>query len=990
MRQAIVVSAVSLIALLSIPDVTAAQAQGRTIAGVVTRAVGGRPVQGVTVTVTGSPQFAQSDETGRYAILAPDGDVRLSFRAIGFSRKDVLVAATQTNMDVALSEDVFELEAVVVTGQATTVERRNATTATAHVSGEDVTKVTAPTIESSLTGRVAGVNLQSNSGAPGGGIQMQVRGNNTILGAYDPLYVIDGVIYSNVRIAGGRGDIDDAAFLVAEDDPVNRVADINPSDVASIEILKGAAASSIYGSKASNGVVVITTNRGQQGKPQVTLTSRLGSFQLANSLQSRRFTSVAEAKARYTSVTAGAAIDSIAAANGGELPYNDLYNQVWNTRSPSYEIIGDVRGGNGSTRYYVSGTWKKDQGIEENTGFGRQGLRINVDQGLGTKFDVHVSSVFNRAFHARGWDNNCNNYACGGYFLAYEPSFIDLRPGPDGKFHQPIPGLEQAANPIQTGTLAQNHTETNRFTGGVSVDFAALSTDNSSLKFVGAVGADIFQQQDNLWSPNDLFYEQPQTLPGEAIQNNGVGRNVNWNLNAIFEQQFGPANTTTSGGLQFEERQIGTSRVRTQNLVPGQQNVNQGTNTTVTENFTNERTLGFYLNEQALLSQDRIILNAGVRAERSSVNGDVSKYYIFPRFSGAYRFQSLMGAGSELKLRASYGETGNQPLFGQKFTLLNTPQLGGGNGFTVAGNAGSPNIEPERLKEWEGGFDASFLNGRATLEATYYNRHTTNLLLQRVPAPSSGFATQIFNGGEIQNKGFELVAGYAPIQRGDVTLLFRSTFTTNRSKVLHLPVPGFRPPLSGFGGLGVTFIQEGQSLSQIKAFAYDATGTPTATIVKVGDASPDYRIGITSDLTWKSFSFGTVWDYQHGGDIINLTSFLYVDSQLSPDFGTPAYTTKLNAYNDGVMTPFIEDASFLKLREVSVGWLVPQRVTGALGLGVRDVRLGLSGRNLKTWTNYSGLDPEVANLGDAAIRNNLDVAPYPPSRSFFFTLAVGF
>jgi len=989
-RKAIVLGAVSLIALLSIPDVSAAQAQGRTIGGVVTRAIGGRPVRGVTVTVTGSQQIAQSDDSGRYAILAPDGEVRLSFRAIGFSRKDVLVPATQTNMDVALTEDVFELEAVVVTGQATTLERKNATTATAYVSGEDVTKVTAPTIESSLTGRVAGVNLQSNSGAPGGGIQMQIRGNNTILGAYDPLYVIDGVIYSNVRIAGGRGQIDDASFAVAEDDPVNRVADINPTDVASIEILKGAAASSIYGSKASNGVVVITTNRGQLGKPQVTLTSRLGSFSLANRIESRRFNSVAEAKARFTSATAQAAIDSIAAANGGQLPYFDLYNQVWHARSPSYELIGDVKGGSGATRYYVSGTWKKDQGIEDNTGFGRQGLRINVDQGLGSKFDVHVSSVFNRAFHARGWDNNCNNYACAGYFLAYQPSFVDLRPRADGTFRDPIPGLEQAANPIQTSTFAQNHTETNRFTGGVTVDFAALSTENANLKFVGAVGADIFQQQDNLWSPNDLFYERPQTLPGEAIQNNGVGRNLNWNLNGIFQRQFGPANTTTSAGLQFEERQLGTSRIRTQNLVPGQQNVNQGTNTTVQENFTKERTLALYLNEQALLSRDRIILAAGVRAERSSVNGDVNKYFIFPRFSGAYRFQGLIGEGSELKLRASYGETGNQPLFGQKFTLLNTPQLGGQNGFTLAGASGAPNIEPERLKEWDGGVDVSFLNGRGTFEATYYNRHTTNLLLQRVPAPSSGFATQIFNGGEIQNRGFEIVAGYAPIQRQDLSLLLRSTFTSNRSKVVDLPVPAFRPPLSGFGGLGVTFIQEGQSLTQIKAFAYDATGTPTATIIKVGDSNPDYRIGLTSDLTWKSFSFGTVWDYQHGGDIINLTSFLYIDSQLSPDYGTPAYITKVNAYNDGVMTPFIEDATFLKLREVSLGWLVPQRFTNAVGLGVRDVRLGVSARNLKTWTNYSGLDPEVANLGDAAIRNNLDVTPYPPSRSFFFTLAVGF
>src|SRR5205814_6413215 len=141
----------------------------------------------------------------------------------------------------------------------------------------------------------------------------------------------------------------------------------------------------------------------------------------------------------------------------------------------------------------------------------------------------------------------------------------------------------------------------------------------------------------------------------------------------------------------------------------------------------------------------------------------------------------------------------NQPLFGEKFTLLNTPQVGGQNGFALAGAAGAPNIEPERLKEWEGGFDASFLDGRATLEATYYTRHTTNLLLQRVPAPSTGFATQIFNGGEIRNRGFEFVAGYAPIQRNEVSLLLRSAFSPNRTKVVDLPVPAFLPPLLAFG-----------------------------------------------------------------------------------------------------------------------------------------------------------------------------------------------
>ena len=990
MRIRIVLGAVWLAGRLLIPDAALAQAQGRPISGVVTQAVGARPIADAAVSVTGRTESVRTDDAGRYAILAPEGEVRLTFRAIGFNRKDVLVPPTQTTVDVALTQDVFELQAVVVTGQATTTERRNATTASSYIGRDDVNKVPAPTIDGGLTGRVAGVNLQSNSGAPGGGIQMQIRGNNTILGAYDPLYVIDGVIYSNVRIAGGRGQIDDAAFATAEDDPVNRVADINPADVASIEILRGAAASSIYGSKASNGVVVIRTIRGQEGPPRVTLTSRWGQFSLANKLQSRRFTSVAEAKARFTSPPAQTAIDSIAAANGGQLPYFDLYDQVWHERNPSYELVADVSGGTGATRYFVSGTWKKDQGVEPNTGFGRQGLRVNFDQRLGRKFDVRVSSVFNRAFHARGWDNNCNNYACAGYFLAYTPSFIDLRPNADGTFRDPLPGLQQAANPLQTSALALNETETYRFTGGLTVDYDALSTETSTLRVVAAIGTDIFEQQDNLWSPNELFYERPQTLPGEAIENNGVGRNLNWNVNGIYNRRFGTANTTTSAGLQFEERQLSTSRIRTQNLVPGQQNVDQGTNFTPLDDFTKERTLALYVHEQALLANDNIILVGGLRAERSSVNGDVGKYFIFPNLSGAYRFRGVLGEGSELKLRASYGETGNQPLFGQKFTVLNTPQLGGQNGFTIAGASGSPNIEPERVKEWDGGVDASFLDGRATLEATFYNRNTTNLLLQRVPAPSSGFTTQVFNGGEIRNRGLEIVAGYAPIQRADVSLLLRGTFTSNRSKVIDLPVPGFRPNLSGFGGLGVTFIEEGQAVTQIKGFAYDATGTPTATIVKIGDTNPDYRVGFTSDLVWRSFTFGTVWDWQHGGDIINLTEFLYVDSQLSADFGSPAHARRLQAYNDGVMTPFIEDASFLKLREVSISWLVPERFTSAIGWGVRDVRLSVTGRNLKTWTKYSGLDPEVANLGDAAIRNNLDVAPYPPSRSLFFNLAVGF
>jgi len=157
-----------------------------------------------------------------------------------------------------------------------------------------------------------------------------------------------------------------------------------------------------------------------------------------------------------------------------------------------------------------------------------------------------------------------------------------------------------------------------------------------------------------------------------------------------------------------------------------------------------------------------------------------------------------------------------------------------------------------------------------------------------------------------------------------------------------------------------------------------------------GNTAPDYRIGLVNDVNYKIFSLNVVLDYQHGGDIINLTQFLYDDSGLSADYGSAAWTYRMKGYNDGVMTPYIEDASFLKVREVSLSMQVPDRYIRTAGFGARNVRLSLSGRNLLTWQRYSGLDPEVANLGNAAIRNNLDVAAYPPSRSIFFEISVGF
>lgn len=972
-------------------------AQDRQISGRVTQTGTDQPIENATVMVVGTSRpSVRTDAQGRYNVSAPAGDLRLGFRAIGHTPRQMLVAAGQTTADVTLTKDAFRLGEVVVTGQATTVERRSATTASAYVSGDDVSKVAAPTFENALTGKVTGVNIQSNSGAPGGGIQLQVRGNNTILGAFDPLYVVDGVIYSNERIAGGRGAITAAAFATAEDDAVNRAADVNPADIASIEILKGAAASSIYGSKAANGVVIITTRRGQAGRPRMNIVQRFGQAQPTRKYESRRFTQ-AEAVAAY-----GAGVANWFAGNAS--PYFNHFDQVYRNSELSHETIADISGGTDATKYFVGGGWKYDGGIELNTGFSRGTLRANVDQRLGDRFDVRVSSVFNRSAHDRGWNNNCNNYACHGYAFPYTPSFVNIAErDASGNFITPNWGIQ--SNTLQLSEKAVNHEETYRFTGGATVSLDALRSEHQSLRLVAGGGIDAFQQNNDLWSPNELFHERPQALSGEAIEQNGLSRFYNWNGNAVHTYQGGAAwSLTTSGGLQYEDRRLNVSRIRTQNLLPGQRNVDQGTNITAAEDLTAERTIALYAQEEVRVLDERLLVQAGVRAERSSVNGDIDKYYVFPKVAASYRLVDLMGWGLELKPRIAYGETGNQPIFGQKFTLLGTPQLGGQLGFTVAGASGFESVEPERVKEVEIGLDGTALDGGLTWELTSFNRNTTNLLLQRVPAPSTGFTSRIFNGGKIQNTGFEAGIGYTPITTQTVQWVTRATYTTYRSKVLDLVgLPSFRPPFSGFGGLGVTFIQVGRPLTQLigRGFCEDypveacaANGiNTTRSNLKIGDTAPNYRMGFVNDVTYKAFNFSAVLDYQNGGSIINLTQFLYDDNgarSTAADFGSPSHTARMRGFNNGVMAPYIEDATFLKLREISFGYEVPRSVTSRMNWGVDNARISLTGRNLRSWQKYSGLDPEVANLGSAAIRNNLDVAAYPPSRSFFLNISVGF
>ena len=967
--------------LLLAPQVVAAQE--RRVTGLVTRQVSGSPLEGVEVSVVGPVrgQTVRTGPDGRYALTGTAGEIRLQVRLIGYRRVEFTLPATQNTADFALAEDVFNLSEVVVSGQATTIDRRSATTSVALVTGDDIKRVPTSSVEATLNGKITGVNLQTNSGAPGGGIQLQIRGNNTILGGFDPLYVVDGVIYSNASIPSGRGYTNNAASVTLEADAVNRLADLNPNDVASIEVLKGAAASSIYGSKASNGVVVITTTRGQRGAPRVNVTQRVGQFSPLRLMKHRRW-GLDSALVRYGE-------PARAFFTGNTSPFFDNPAAVYDNRDPSYETVTDVSGGDGNTRYFVSANWKRDEGTERATNAGKQGLRLNVDQTLSPTLDLRISSAYARNTNQRGWSNNCNNYGCHGYALAYIPSFVDLtKRNTDGTF--PTPTVSVQSNPIQLTENGVNAEETNRFTGGMTLGWNPKLTEGQTLRVVAAGGLDAFDQRNDVWTPNDLFFERVQALPGESVESGGRSRFFNYNINAVHTWNVGGISANTAVGFQYEDRQLSTFLIRTQNLLPGQRNVNQGTNITALENLTQERTIAFYGSEEVRLFSERLLVRAGLRAERSSVMGDIAKYYVFPQASASYRFEHLFGAGNELKLRAAYGETGNQPLFGQKFTNLLTPTLGGTQGVAVSTAAGFAGVNPERLKELEFGADGSLMSERFTYEVTLFNRNTTNLLLNRVPEPSSGFATQVFNGGRIRNWGYEVGVGYSLIQTARTTWVSRATFTAYDSKVEDLAgLPPFFPAASGFGNLGRTRIEKGKQITQIVGFAFNASGNRAAAISQLGNTAPKFRMGFANDVSYRALSLNTVVDWQNGGNVINLTEFLQDDGRTSEDWGSPAWAKRYNGYLKGVISPYIEDASFVKVREIAVNYELPRGWYEMLN-GVRSARLGFSARNVFMWAPYRGLDPEVANFGSAAIRNNLDIGPYPPSRSIFFNLSLGF
>ena len=996
---------------VSLMAASALDAQLRTVTG---RVVGelNEPLTTVIVQVVGTSFETFTNLDGGFTIQAPVGEVTLRFQNFGFATQNIILSGGSNTMAVSLSFDVLHIAGIVVTGQSTTVGRRNLANAVSTVTVDQIGGAPpAASIETLMAGKIAGAYIERNSGAPGGGISVRLRGASTINGDSEPLYVVDGMIISNVSIPNALYAISasqDGSSTKTQDDPVNRIADLNPNDIERIDVLKGASASALYGSRAANGVVIITTKRGRAGETQIRFSQRFGVFDLSNKFGFRQWT---EQEALDAGLVTVATAPDFFNADGSAINTADMEDLVGGQNDLSSETSASISGGTDDTQYFVSGAWKNDQGIVANTGFERQSLRINLNQRFSDRINLATNVNLLRSFSSRGLANNDNSGTSYYMVMPFTPSFFDMRAdATTGEF--PANPFERS-NPLQTIALFENDETVWRLTGSANLNLNLLSSERNSVRASVLAGVDHFTQKNSLFSPNELEYEANSTLPGTSVLSNSDNRDITLGTNIVWGYNTANYGSTLTFGTLYEDRELDISRTIANGLTAGQRNVISGLQTTVIQERLLIRGLGFFAQEELLALDERAFLSVGIMADRSSVNGDSNKYFWYPKAAASYRFDDVAGWLDGLKVRVATGQSGNSPLYGQRFTALDATQiiqgpLGGvHSGIVVDGIAGDPNLTPERQTEIEAGVDLTLFNGRAQLEITAYRKKISDLILERTPAPSTGFATQIFNGGEARVEGIEIGLFMTPIQSDGFEWISQTTFHGGRSEIISLPVPAFET--GGFGtGLGAFRIEEGRSMTQIVGeVGQDMNGD--AIVAQIGDATPDFRVGFSNGFSYGRFTIGTLLDWSHGASILNLTRLLADDGSNAADhvantrertlsdaagtlvtLGDGEY--RLTNWSQGNDTRgYIEDASYLKIRELSIAYDISgEFLRSIFGGGVESGRLTFSGRNLHTFTGYSGVDPEVSNFGNEPIARNIDVAPYPASRSLWLSIDLMF
>lgn len=957
--------------LASLAAPLAAQAQG-SIHGRVTDATTGAPLSAAQLSVTGTRLGGITDETGSYTISGVSaGAHSVSVRRIGYAplTRPVTVGdgATAT-VDFALTPASTSLERVVVTGTATPTQVRALGTSVASVGPAEIAQSRAQSVDQALQGKVAGAQITQNSGAPGGGgISVRLRGTSSLISGSEPLYIVDGVIVDNSS--------DQLVDLGARSNVQNRLADIAPEDIERVEIIRGAAAAALYGSRANNGVVQIFTKHGRAGRNRTTIQTRVGTEQVAKKLAFNL---------------------SPVDASGKPVTRHDYQNDIFHTGNNS-ETYLSFDGGNQATQYYVGGSYTHENGIIQASSSMRRSGRVNLTQQVSPKLDLNVGANFvstHNEFEPNGEQTTGVITA-----LLFTPTTFSFFPV--NGVYPLAPTGSSFANPLQVIAQWKAPQDVRRFIGSSTANW----TPFQQLKARYTLGYDGYSMDaDQYISPNSLGGTLANGQSYAAIRDSRIV-----NQDGVVTLTTHPTDRVelgTSGGFNLTQQFIGTTVASSTNLLPTGQLVSEGSTPNAGQTRYDLRTLGFYAQQTAAFA-DRLYLTAALRRDASSTFGKEQRWQNYPKFSASYVLSdepafhnSVFGRPfSSLRLRAAVGYAGNQPSIANAYSqfdnyirAISGTRIGAVNS-TILGN---PTLRPERQRETEFGADMGFLKERVTAEVTAYDKRVTDALLFRPLATSSGYSGQFDNIGDISNKGVELLLHTVNVDRPAFNWQSTVTYSRNKNRVERLVVAPFT---AGYAnrvqqGLPVgVFYAEIPLKNAAGKDSIDASGLvvrdPKRTMAVVGDPNPKWLGSFLNEMTIATnFHVRALLDGSFGNDVLNFTR------RTMDTFGTSAATAReLLPAGDPNKLPtgflrsqrfyfgkYVEDGSYVKLREISLTYNLPSSF--AQSVRASSAALTVSGRNLHTWTKYSGYDPEMNLFGQLTVERGNDFGTYPIPRMY--------
>ncbi len=1028
-----------------------------TITGTVADGTSGDGLAGATVQLKGTNAGATTDARGQYRISIPANAAAptLVFSFIGYQPLEAVIG-NRSVVDVKLIASDNALSEVVVVGYGVQ-NRRDITTAIGSVKARDIANQPVTSFDNALAAKIAGVQVLQTSGAPGAALQVRVRGTGSISAGLDPLYVIDGVPLSrDTKFATGSTNTQ------FPDNPINVLSTINTDDIESIEVLKDASAAAIYGSRGSNGVVLLTTKRGKEGKTVITYDSYIGFQQvtkklgLLNAYEYATLNAEGKNTAYLDRNPAGKPTDdnTFRASNAAwgspstlippqvtpylsgqsGLPSTDWQDAIFRT-APIQNHTLSISGGNATVRYYLSGNYFDQQGVVINSGYKRYSARANVDIKSGR---LTVGFNFNPTYAHHDLIKGEGPYLADGVIgLALQIAPIWPIYNANGSYNFDANGWGYGAtsilNPVAVANEVSDKLNQLRLLGNTYAQYEITK----GLSYRLNIGADVNNFQRDYYRPSTVEIRDrkgPSIPTGFSRTQNYVDWLVEHTLN--YNRSFGPHTITGLAGFSSQKDRRTASELTATNF-PNDlvQTLNAG-QVTAGSSDVQEWSLLSYIGRAQYDYNGKYLVSAAVRADGSSRFGAANRWGYFPSVSAGWNIsqESFLKSSSwlsDLKLRASYGLTGNFqiPNYGS-ISLLNYQNYVLGPETIVSGlapgNSANDKLKWEKTAMLDIGFDANFFRNRLTLSADYYDANTSDLLLN-VPVPrASGFSSELQNIGKVNNKGFELSVGTQQTF-GRLGWTANANIATNRNTVKALGASGDPIIVSG-GVAGAQFITRiGDPIGQYWTMQYDGVfksqaeidGYPHTATTKPGDFRfidtngdkkidfssdrtttgsyfPKYTFGFTTRFTYAGFDLGATVQGVQGNKIMNLIRrYLYNSegngnqfsgaldrwqSEANPGNGLVNRANRLSTGSNGeISTWHIESGSYVRIRTITLGYSVPTALSQKLRLS--RARVYVSTQNPFTFTKYSGFNPDVSSRPDNALSQGEDYGTYPLAKT---------